>query len=132
MMIDDVKELLHVKVKTAAGVEHTVKVQKNWHGASLVVMQLTQENLLLLQEEPEELLEDFVPVQTHPNVHYMKTWRAAQGKYTMDGKKITKRQQLDPNCKTKEEIQESFAKLSLVLQVVYDTYNDGPDEESEE
>ena len=82
--------------------------------------------------EPNELLEDVVPVQTHPNVQYMKTWRAAQVKYTKDGKTITKRKQLDTNCTTKEEIQESFAKRSRVLQEVYDTFNDGPDEEAEE
>ena len=73
-LIDRIPKVLEISVGTRNGVEATVKVLPSWREKGVLQIELTQENMDLLLEDPPAASAQFVPSIIHPDV----TWVAGR------------------------------------------------------
>ena len=71
-LIDKIPKTIEVEVETRNGVQHTVRVVPSWRERGVLQLELTQDNLDLLLEEPRPEATPFTPTIDQPDVVWVK------------------------------------------------------------
>jgi hypothetical protein len=71
-LIDKIPKTIEVEVETRNGVQATVRVLPSWRESSVLQLELTQDNLDLLLEEPRPEETQFTPTISQPDVAWVK------------------------------------------------------------
>ena len=71
-LIDKIPKTIEVEVETRNGVQATVRVLPSWRESSVLQLELTQDNLNLLLEEPRPEKTQFTPTISQPDVAWVK------------------------------------------------------------
>ena len=70
-MIDDLPEVIQIKVVTSTGLSIPVSILPTWRAQAVLSMELSQANLDLLLEDPPA--KEFKPTMSHENVMWVGT-----------------------------------------------------------
>ena len=122
-MIDQISNVITVDVVTTTGMASSVNLLPTWREREVLAIELTEENLDLLLEDPPAGSAPWSPEINEPDVTWLPRRRELRCQYydSLKGRRVTKSMQVDfGHCLTDEDKQEQVDKVARELQRYFD------------
>ena len=122
-MIDQISRVITVDVVTTTGMASSVNLLPTWREREVLAIELTEENLDLLLEDPPAGSAPWSPEINEPDVTWLPRRRELRCQYydSLKGRRVTKSMQVDfGHCLTDEDKQEQVDKVARELQRYFD------------